>query len=202
LSEGKLVFYIENQSVDEWAVDPANDPDPVVWVRERTPEGPWRRERESLSRFLIEMVVFEAILGSEVAASCADVPPPQLDSVIARLELMPYRPWTWPIDPTRFYASDDVLAYASTRPTGDAEVFVAGQTRAATNDLDGIEGIEWFRQAPARLPRQPLDPRPGGSRLDVDARARTSSSSADLTGAATATQPQFVDRYLGKTAEC
>lgn len=158
-------FYLENQSTYEWAVE-QEDPDGLVWGR--WDEGEWQPERETLSRFLIQAVVFEAILDSGWGdeghrerrpgyLASRFVPDPtarfigganepavsasHAEAMLAGLERLPYGAWRWPSDPTDFFASDDAIGYRG--PNGDGfDVFIASRRPDALSHIAEIPGLE------------------------------------------------------------
>jgi hypothetical protein len=143
---GRRVFYDENQSVHEWATDGVGD-DPVVWSR-RVGDEPWRAEHEPLSRFLLQVLVFESVSGAPHAANAVGVGLAELEAALGSLRRLPLAPWRWPADPTWFYAGDDVLAVATINdlsPSGFPrryEVWFGARSRAALAFLQDV-AIEW-----------------------------------------------------------
>src|SRR5688572_2836062 len=107
----KRVFFLENQGVYLWATDGAGA-DPVVWGRFNEPGERWQAEREPLSGFLLQVVVFEAILGSDHGALASGVPLDQLEAMLGPMKRLPLGAWRWPSEPGWFFASDDALAFA------------------------------------------------------------------------------------------
>src|SRR5205085_714636 len=59
-ADGKMTFYAENQGIYIWATLPEGD-DPPVWGQFQGFE-PWAEEEVTLSGFLIQACLFEAIL--------------------------------------------------------------------------------------------------------------------------------------------
>lgn len=107
--EGRVIFYMENQGVCEWATEPTGD-DPPVWYRECEPGAPWQREAEPLSGFLLQLVIFEAMMGTPYGASAACVEAEVGLALEARMKPLPLGPWIWPpVGPPRFYARDGAL---------------------------------------------------------------------------------------------
>jgi hypothetical protein len=109
-----LVFYVENQGVYVWGVgDVAGDPPVVGRINE--PNEPWEAEGEVLSRFLLQVAMWEAD-GSHGAHSNY-LPKGKALTALAHLKPCGVRPWRWPAWPTRFFAGEGVLAV--TFPNGD-----------------------------------------------------------------------------------
>ncbi len=159
-------FYLENQSTYEWAVE-ETDPDGLVWGRDCYEED-WHPERETLARFLVQAVVFEAILGTGWGdeghherrpgyLATRFVPDPtarfigganvpvgsasHADAMLEGLEPIPYGAWRWPSDPTAFLASHDAIGYRC--PNGDGfNVFIASRRPEALSHIAQIPGLE------------------------------------------------------------
>ena len=110
--DDKIVFATENQSVVDWAFDPA-DPEGPVWTRSGA-DDPWSREPSSLSRFCVELVVFDAATTAPYGVWSDD--DERAPRVLAELSRLPIGPWSWPTN-TCFYAGDELLGLS----WGDAE---------------------------------------------------------------------------------
>jgi hypothetical protein len=148
--QDRIVFYVENQGVYLWATDGIGR-DPVVWGRFNDPGERWLAEREPLSRFLVQIVMFEAIMGAVHAASASWLSLAQLEAILEPLQQAPFGSWRWPAEPTWFYTGDDLLAIANPNgptPAGPAdrfEVFVAARRPDALAYLAEISDVEWDR---------------------------------------------------------
>jgi hypothetical protein len=150
--DGKTVFWVENQGVWLWAYEHGSD-DPIVYDREAEDDEPWRSSNVSLSAFMLQIAVFEAILGSPHGASSVWVAQPQLDQILAPMAPVPGAIWHWPIDGYRFYAGNGTLASFGSNldpaeQTEDLETF--DLFFAATNVerlayLRDIPGVRWDR---------------------------------------------------------
>jgi hypothetical protein len=149
--DGRFVFYVENQGVYEWATEDTRENDATVWGRE--PDGQsWVKEEPVLAAFVVQLLVFEAIMGARHGAGIAWLPSSRLPDVLRPLQPLPHGYWRWPDYPTRFYAGDDVqLAVVTPNrtaadPADHDSVFVAARDAAALTYLDGIvdEGWEHF----------------------------------------------------------
>jgi hypothetical protein len=146
--DGLTLFYVENQGVWQWAYGSGADPD--VFDRENEPGIPWSPTGASLSEFLVQAAMFEAIFGSRLGATAIDIDRPHFDSVVSSLEPVSMTPWSWPGPDSRLYVSDRVLAFGSVndRPgtpvTADShyELVVAAKSNDDLAYLDGL-GITW-----------------------------------------------------------
>jgi hypothetical protein len=117
-----MIFYVENHGVYIWATDPVGE-DPAVWGRFDAEGKPWNKEEVSLSGFLIQICLFEAIFGAPYGASASWVDQVTLDRVTAPLRLLPLGPWRWPADPGRFWACNGAFVFSC--PNGPAPEFPA-----------------------------------------------------------------------------
>jgi hypothetical protein len=157
VEDGKLVFYVENQGVCKWATSGEDGRDDApVWIRGSTIVGEledWELEEPPLSAFLLQLLVFEAILGAEHGASVAWLDRPTLARVVEPLQPLPFGAWCWPGYPSEFYVGDSVVAFAGPNP-GPGETGVTEYVSLSLGALDAdalgyLEEIataewEWF----------------------------------------------------------
>jgi hypothetical protein len=117
--DGHLLFYVENQGVYLWATE-GEGADPPVWGRFDGDE-PWVREEVSLSGFLVQACLFEAIFSAPFGASVAWAGQETLDRVTAPLHPVPLGAWRWPAYPSRFWAGGGAFVFAGPNgpPDGD-----------------------------------------------------------------------------------
>jgi hypothetical protein len=147
----RRVFYVENQGVYVWATDGGGS-DPVVWGRLNEPSERWQAEREPLSRFLLQMIVFEAIMGAPYAAAASWITLPQLEATVGPLERLPWGSWRWPAEPSWFYAGADVLAFANPNgrwpwgPSDHFDVVIGAGTLDGLAYLRDVQGVRWDRE--------------------------------------------------------
>jgi hypothetical protein len=143
----RRAFYVENQDGYVWSTDGDRGSDPVVWGRS-TSESAWSAEREPLSRFLVQVLIFEAVIGADHAATAPRMTLPELEELLAPLSTLPFGAWRWPSEPTWFYAGEDILAIAGpndTSPTRFAShynVFISARTAAALAYARRLD-VEW-----------------------------------------------------------
>jgi hypothetical protein len=88
---GKITFYIENQGVCVWATS-ADGEDPPVYKRMNEWDSPWVRESGSLSTFLIQALVLEAVFGAPFRASHDGLDARGLTELTRRLLPLPLPP--------------------------------------------------------------------------------------------------------------
>jgi hypothetical protein len=124
LQDGQLLFYVESQAVYLWATEPAAQ-DPPVWGRENVPDASWEEEGEPLSRFLVQVAVFETVMGADAHASAAWLDPENLTRVLAELVELHFAPWRWPDYPTRFFGREGVLAVVTPNRTPESADYVS-----------------------------------------------------------------------------
>ena len=150
IDNGKLVFWVENQAVCFGQSTPAGD-DPEVYDRENEDGVPWSWTDTRLSRFLVQVAVFEAILGANHHASTADIAPDKLAEVLRPMQPLPMIPWRWPSPGTQLHAGNGLLAAAgpNTEPAVGIQadetwnVFLAASSADALSNARDITGIEW-----------------------------------------------------------
>src|ERR687896_2675347 len=86
IDDGKLAFYVENQGVCRWATSPEEVDEAPVWIRGETLDremDTWELEEPRLSAFLVQVIVFEAVIGANHGASVAWLDRPTLARVLA-----------------------------------------------------------------------------------------------------------------------
>ncbi|MBP2327742.1 hypothetical protein JOF56_008127 [Kibdelosporangium banguiense] len=137
--EGLLVFAAENQGNLSWMIDPAED-DPAVWV---VSDGVAPvAERESLSGFLIQFCLLEAIMSAAAQAFCWSASAALADQVITPLREVPLEPWQWPGDPTRFYVTSDLVVSTSHNGPDDVGILAGARSPDALSSLAATD-VRW-----------------------------------------------------------
>lgn len=134
--DGKLLFYVENQGVYYWATGTDGD-DAAVWGA-ASEHGPWEREEDPLSRFLVAAVLFEAIFAAEHGAAVAATQRDCLEALLRPLERLPLGAWRWPEWPTEFSANDGVAAVSNPNGPGYFDVVIAAREAEALAYLDPL----------------------------------------------------------------
>jgi hypothetical protein len=142
----KRVFYEENQAVYLWATDGVGA-DPIVFGR--FDGGPWKAEREPLSRFLVQVLLHEAVFASPFGAFSNAVPAARLPTVLGPMERLLLAPWRWPSDPTWFHGADDLVAMVTPAAgvgdegaDGPVFVFYGARSEAALGVFDDVPEVE------------------------------------------------------------
>ena len=128
--------FLEDQSDDDWGFTGA-DADPIVVRADGTVE------RERLSGFLVQLVLFERSMAGPCHAAGA-LGPDALDAAIAGLIEVPLAAWRWPMDPTRFFVGDGVVAHVTEEPGGPAWLFASGSSPDRLRFLRAVDA-EWER---------------------------------------------------------
>jgi hypothetical protein len=141
------VFYVENQGVYVWSTLPEGE-DPPVWGRFNEPGEPWTEEGMTLSEFLIQACLFEAVMSAPHGAATGWVNEPTLTRIVTPLPRLPLAPWHWPVYPTYFHAGGGAFVFSC--PSGDAEgvdrtysVWVAAKTPQPLGYLREIVDDTW-----------------------------------------------------------
>jgi hypothetical protein len=91
LSDGRIMFLVENQAVYSWATD-GTAGDSRVWGRWNEEGAPWVEHGERLGRFHVQVAVNEAIWGASHAATAGWLPRSEAEQVIGHLAELPYAP--------------------------------------------------------------------------------------------------------------
>jgi hypothetical protein len=174
VDEGRLIFYVENQGVCEWATSLTEDDDARVWIRGSTlgrDLTTWELEEPPLSAFLLQLLVFEAIIGAEHGVSVAWLDREALGRIVEPLERLTHGSWRWPSYPSDFYVGNRVLAFAGPNPGPDESEQTAEYVSLSLGALDADAiaylddvaqpGWEWFsrQDRPAGSARGSTDER-------------------------------------------
>lgn len=133
VEDGKRTFYVENQGVCRWAVEEGDDP--PVWMQGSTHGAPWLKEHDSLSAFLIQMLVLEATFGAPFGASHGALDGRSLKKVTKRL--LPLPVGNWASSRTRFFGSNGVIGFAFANGA-DFDVWVGAKDRLFFEPLEEL----------------------------------------------------------------
>ena len=136
--DGRVLFGAENQGVFVMLIDPT-EPDPTVWYEGLDAD----REREPLSGFLLQFLLFEASFSSPFHGF-ATVTAEQARRLVEPLHQVPLQPMRWPYDPTCHYVAPGLVVTTATCPDGSIEVYAGSRHRSALRPLRD-PGFAWDR---------------------------------------------------------
>ena len=128
-----------------WATSREEVDEAPVWIRGETLDremDTWEIEDPPLSAFLVQVIVFEAVIGANHGASVAWLGP-TLAHVVEPLHRLPFGGWRWPSYPTEFYAGDRALAVAGPNPGPDEPVATAEYVSLSLGAIDG-DALEYL----------------------------------------------------------
>jgi hypothetical protein len=144
-SDGLLLFYVENQSVYQWATELTGE-DPPVFGRYNRGD-PWEPEGITLTEHLILACLFEAVMcHAGFGASAAWIEEGELNRIAETMPPIAVGPWRW-LGPTRCYARRGAFMFAS--PNGVSEgrqgysVWIGAKTRDPLQFLEGHVDDRW-----------------------------------------------------------
>ena len=123
-----LVFYIENQGVDLWAIARSDreHADPPVWRLGELGAG-WSLEAPAVSTFIAQMAVLEGVMGAAHIASGTDFPAAAMTAALESFHRLPLPAWANP-GPHQFFASDHCLAFIhGPFDNGYGHIFIGAQ---------------------------------------------------------------------------
>ncbi len=146
IEEGLLEFYCENQGVVHWGVNPddLHLPDPPVYLNDDGLYGGEReniRQNETLSEFVLQMLVLETACFTEMGGNAAG------DTNTAGIVQANFKPlglpiWSWP-KYSRLYGRDDVLVELDQGDDKNCWVWVAALTKEALHEAVKLLNLEW-----------------------------------------------------------
>jgi hypothetical protein len=134
VEDGKMVFYVENQGVCLWAIEPVGD-DPPVFVRGNSSSAdPWNEEAPTLSGFLIQALIYDTVLCAPFFGASTDgADAEELRKLERHVAPLALPAWTW--SKIRFLGSNGIVGFAH----ADADLF---QVELAAHDREPFEAIE------------------------------------------------------------
>ncbi|CAM5580351.1 hypothetical protein STENM36S_08545 [Streptomyces tendae] len=151
-SDGHVAVFMEDHGYHEWAFG-INSPDKVF---ERESGNPWEELSEPLSEFLIHNAIHEAAYASDFWRSCTQVPDSKLPEILAPMQMISFKDWTWPRPKQRIFMGDGLLANIGpamedhspwSNRAGYVEVQAGATDPAHLEYLDSIPEIQWTRPA-------------------------------------------------------
>lgn len=147
----KLIFWLENQHVYEWATETVSD-NPPVYERATGVGEPWHPTGVRLTEFLVTVAVFEAVMTHEHSVCGGHLAADQLAAAVAPLRPLPV---PGPMFQGQLYASTEthrgqhVIGFASP-PAADARdswwVWIAAQDPSRLAYLQSIGDFVEFRR--------------------------------------------------------
>ena len=150
-TDGLLAFYVENQGVYAWATE-LEGTDPPVWGARDLNGAEWHPEEEPLSRFLLQIVLFEAAFGAPEGTAAANLGAAAQEELVSRLVALPLGTWRWPEYPTRFYAREDVVAVVCPNGTDLVSVTVGAKDAEALAFIEDLVEPSWEYHSPRDRP--------------------------------------------------
>lgn len=145
---GRLFFYVENQGVYQWSTLPHGD-DPPVFGRYEG-RGRWAKEGVTLSKHLILMCLFEAVMcHATYEASVSWLPEHKLREIIHNIPPLAVGPWRW--TDTTFFARGGAFMCTARYPAADRtkaySVWIGAKTREPLQFLKPLVDDRWERAA-------------------------------------------------------
>jgi hypothetical protein len=145
IEEDRAVFYVENQGVYLWSTALEGD-DPPVWGRFNDQES-WTREEGSLSSFLIQIVLFEAIMVAPNGASLGWGNERILERLVNAMPQLPLGDWQWPYSPSRFYGRGGAFMFAAPngqyRGESGYSIWIGAKSALPLQFLHGVADDTW-----------------------------------------------------------
>jgi hypothetical protein len=149
--DGLVSFAHENQGGFAWLFNPRQE-DPEVWI---DGFGDGRvREHVPLSGFLLQFALFETMMNMPYGNYFANADPDTIERVTGSWTPLPWAPWRWPNDSTRFFVAPGLIATTSQDSFTGPTIMV----RAVHGSL--VEDLEHLR---------PRSDNPEGSEAQADA---------------------------------
>ncbi|MEU7755617.1 hypothetical protein [Micromonospora sp. NPDC049171] len=139
--DGLIDFGHENQGGFIWLFDPS-DADPVVWIDQD--DYGLRPEHERMSGFLLKFAVYETMMNAHYKALSTELEAEHVEIVTARLTPLPWKPWRWPNDSTRFFVAPGMIAEVTDSGHGKFSMWIGAAHRSVLRPLRGLE-IPWTR---------------------------------------------------------
>jgi hypothetical protein len=137
--DGLIAFGDENQGGFTWLFDPSR-PDPEVWIDQDGYE--LRREHQPMSGFLLQFALYEAMMNAPYSALGTDLAAEHVDTLTAALTPVPWEPWRWPNDSTRFYVAPGLIVETTGQWHGNTSACVGAVHRGVLRPLRR-HGIPW-----------------------------------------------------------
>lgn len=112
-----------------------------VWLDECGHEP--RREHQPMSGFLLQFALYETMMNAPYKAWHANLAAEHVKALTAALTPVPWEPWRWPNDSTRFHVAPGLIAETTDNSGhGNTSVTVGAVHRSVLRPL-GRLGIPW-----------------------------------------------------------
>lgn len=133
---GNLVaFAHENQGGFTWLVDPCLE-DPEVWI-DGLGDAPVR-EHAPLSGFLLQFALYETMMNMPYGNYFRKADPDTIEHLTGSWSPLPWAPWRWPNDSTRFFVAPGLIATVSQDSYAGPAVMVRAVHRSLVEDLEDL----------------------------------------------------------------
>lgn len=106
------IFWVENQDVWLWGYRADSGDDPIVLDRENEQGKPWETTNTPLSQFLLQVAVFEALMGAPYGGCAIDISKEPIDQITRPLVSLPTRAWHW-LNDAGLWVGDGILVMSA-----------------------------------------------------------------------------------------
>lgn len=133
--DGLVSFAHENQGGFTWLFNPRQE-DPEVWI-----DGLGNglvREHAPLSGFLLQFALFETMMNMPYGTYFANANPATIERVTGFWRPLPWAPWRWPNDSTRFFVAPGLIATTSKDSLAGPTIMVRAVHRRLVEDLEHL----------------------------------------------------------------
>jgi hypothetical protein len=142
----RVMFLSENQGGYGWATFPEGD-DPPVWGSIDCGAEPWVEEGMTLSQFLVQACLFEAVSMAPYRAT-ARVDAAGIARLTAAVPPLPLAAWHWPVFATRFHVGGGAFLFTEQYSEDSFSITVGARTehpleRLACTLYGAWERIDW-----------------------------------------------------------
>lgn len=150
---GYLTIIVENQSCAFWGipVGEIHNDDPPVFV-DMSARGDWVRENSTTTEFALQMLAYNIKWSDDMcwANGCADHA--ALELVRESYPRFPFPDWNWPVHPTQFYGTRDLIVEVN-GVDDDIWLWIAARTESAFHEFNQLvrpTGIQWEAEKTAK----------------------------------------------------
>jgi len=153
VSDEHLVFFLENQSAVRWGVrlSDLGMADPPVYLDGdfSAPTAPpsrfWILENATLSEFLFQMILLHTLVRNHSSQEtffygCAEIDSATVDQIATLFPRFELPAWHWPVYPTQFFGTDEVLLMVD----GSLWLWIVAQSASALKKLEEAISLTWI----------------------------------------------------------